>query len=499
MFKSTKEHLSGEFLNWRYFSWKVLIWKLFLGMIVLLPLPAFAQVNSTCQADLANQIEAITDRPEFQRTHWGILAQTIGPDPQTLYAQEADHFFIPASNVKLLTTAAALTRLGADFRIRTSIYQLPSSANQTVLQIVGQGDPSLGDAQLETLAQQLFDRGIRQIERLIADDHYFRGEMVNPTWEWGDLQAGYGAPANSLILNQNSIDLTLVPQLLHQPLQVLWDNPSEANGWQIINQSDTVAANAPEFVDVGRDLHRPILYVRGNLRVGSAAEPVAVSIPQPTEHFLDRFRQILVAQGIQVQQQNIAIDPLPSSAEPIATLESASLLELLQETNQYSNNLYAEAILRILGNTAYPQPQSSLEAGIKAIKQVLTSLGVNPDSYHLADGSGLSRQNLVSPEALVETLQGMAVSPNAKLYRTTLATAGISGTLRNRFQDTAIAGKFQGKSGSLTGIVTLSGYLERENSSQLVLSILVNQTEQPLTTVQATIDRIVEVLWRSSC
>lgn len=480
-------------------DWQLLSCKLCLGIVTLLPFPALAQVSPTCQGDLADQIEAITDRPEFQRARWGILVQTIGSDPQTLYARDAAHFFIPASNVKLLTTAAALTRLGADFRIQTTLYQIPSPAGEIILRIVGQGDPSFGEAQLKQLAQQLRDRGIRQIDRLIADDRYFRGETVNPTWEWADLQAGYGAPANSLILNQNWIGLTLIPQALNQPLQVIWDNPDEAKDWQIINQSRTVAVDAAEFVQVGRDLTHPILYVQGALRVGSASEPVAVSIPQPTEYFLDRFQQVLMAQGIVVQHRAIATDLLPNSAEPIAIVNSPPLLELLKETNQQSNNLYAEALLRILGNLTVPETTSSLEAGIEAIQQSLTSLHIPADSYRLVDGSGLSRQNLVSPEALVATLQAMSAGSNATLYQESLATAGINGTLRNRFHDTAIAGRFHGKSGALTGAAALSGYLERENASQLVLTILVNHADQPLTIIQSAIDRIVEILLGSTC
>lgn len=173
MFKPSLCYFIRKRLSWQYWSCK-----LCLGLIASLPLPALAQVNPTCQANLANQIEAITDRPEFQRARWGILVQTLGPNPQTLYAQDAGQFFIPASNVKLLTTAAALTRLGAEFRIRTTVYQIPNAAGQTILQIVGQGDPSFTDAQLAALAQQVFGRGIRQIDRLIADDRYFRGETV---------------------------------------------------------------------------------------------------------------------------------------------------------------------------------------------------------------------------------------------------------------------------------------------------------------------------------
>lgn len=461
-----------------------------------------SQAETICRADLPSEIEAIT-QPTFRRARWGILIQTLRADPETLYAQDAEKFFIPASNVKLLTTAAALTRLGANFRIRTSVYQIPTLDQQVVLRVVGRGDPSLTDVQLQELAKQLRNRGVVQIHQLVADPSYFRGDAVNPTWEWEDIQAGYGAPVNSLILNQNAIGLTLVPQALNQPLQVQWDDPNQESQWQIVNRSKTVAATDPEFVEVGRDLSQPILLVQGQLRVGAASEPVAVSIPEPDQQFLNRFEQILQANQIRVDQSLIADSAFDANqsttSQEIAVVESPPLETLLREINQQSNNLYAEAVLRHLGIQQFPQQASSLEAGINAVKTILSEIGVDPTGYELIDGSGLSRHNLVSPESLVQTLQGMAQSPNAAAYRDLLSTAGINGTLRNRFQNTSVEGKLRGKTGALSNTVSLSGYLDAP-SAPMAVSILVNQTEQSLGEVQAAIDAIIQLLMQlGSC
>lgn len=445
------------------------------------------------QQRLEQGIETITQRPEFRQMRWGILIQTLEDDPQTLYAQDAEKLFVPASNAKLLTTAAALTQLGPNFRIRTSVYQMPSSSNQVILRVVGRGDPSFTEAQLEDLAQQIQNRAITQIDQLIIDDQYFQGDAVNPTWEWEDIQAGYGAPVNSLVLNQNAINLDLVPQALGQPLGVMWEDPVEGSRWQTVNRSRTVALEAEEFVQVGRDLNRPVLYVQGQLRVGSASEPVAVSIPQPTQHFLDRLRQILTTNQISVTQTAIASDSLSPAAEEIAWVESSALRDLIIETNQQSNNLYAESLLRQLGGGSPNDALTSLEAGINGLEATLTQLGVDPQQYTLEDGSGLSRRNLVSPTALVQTLQEMARTSHAAPYRASLSTAGMNGTLQNRFRDTPVAGRFDGKTGALSGVVALSGYLQTLSGTQLVVSILVNQSELPLQEVQAAIDAIVQL------
>ncbi len=460
--------------------------------------------ESTCRAELSRQIQAITSAPTER---WGISAQNLERSlgemgsSRPLYAQNADQLLIPASNVKLLTTAAALTRLGAEFRIRTSVYQTTAADGAISLRLVGRGDPSLTDLQLQQLAQQISRLGIRQVDRLIADDQYFRGVFFNPTWEQEDLESGYGAPFNSLILNQNAIGLTLMPQAVGQPLGIRWDDPTEARGWQIVNRSITVAPDGSEFLTVGRDLSQPVLRLQGQLRAGSAPEPVAVSIPDPASYFLTRFQQALEAEQIQIQQSEIA-----GQASEIAAVESAPLSDLLIETNQQSNNLYAEALLRQIGSqqTILSTSQSALDAGIQQLQASLSQLGVSAE-YRLADGSGLSRQNQVSPQVLVETLQAMYRSRYASFYRASLAKAGVNGTLTARFKNTPVQGQFLGKTGSLRGVAALSGYLQPEDVQSehleqpgLAVSILVNATVAE--NLQPKVDAVLQALKRlGSC
>jgi serine-type D-Ala-D-Ala carboxypeptidase/endopeptidase (penicillin-binding protein 4) len=464
-----------------------------LGLAVLLVLGGFPDrvLAGVCPAQLGEKIAAITERAEFRRSRWGILVQT--PEGKTLYAQDADRYFVPASNAKLMTTAAALEVLGDRYTIRTSVYQVPSP-DGVVLRVVGRGDPSFSDAQLNSLTQQIAARSIEQIHQLIIDGSYFQGDAVNPSWEWEDVQSGYGAPVNSLMLNENLMGLTLFPQAVGQPLRVVWDDPAEGNSWQVDNRSVTVAPTAEEFLAVGRDLGRSRLLVRGQLRAGAASEAVAVAVTQPDRHFLQKLRRSLRQQGITVQQARIATTPSPLAGEEIATITSATLPQLITEANQNSNNLYAESLLRTLGGKQSPEAESSLEAGLETLRSTLNRLGVQERSYNLMDGSGLSRRNWVTPTALIETLQGMARSPHARTYRDSLAIAGEKGTLKNRFRDTPVAGKLHGKTGFMSGVTALSGYLEASDDSPLVLSILVNQFDQPLGEIQGAIDQIVLLL-----
>ena len=471
-----------------------------------------------CSAQLPSAIAQILEadsetsqavnRSQKQRSRWGILIQTLatkGQPATTLYAQDAERYFIPASNAKLLITAAALYKLTPNFQIQTSVYQTQRLADAVDLRVVGRGDPSLSDRELGQLAQQLQRQGIQRVAQLVGDDSYFQGPTPSPQWEWGDIQAGYGAPVNSLIVNQNAIGFQLWPQALGQPLRVQWDDPAEASRWRIENRSLTVASDTEEFVEVGRDLRQPILTVQGQLRVGSAPEPTSVAILDPSQNFLRRFQKALAAQQIQVTKTALTTTPLLAAQPELAKIQSPPLSVLLLEANQESNNLYAEAILRSLGaqaETLMSQPtalaglETTSDRGLAVVKAALTELGVDPTSYVLADGSGLSRHNLVSPEALVQTLQVMAQRPEAAVYRASLSVAGVNGTLKNRLQDTPAQGRLQAKSGTLNGVLALSGYLQPPQYSPLVISLMVNQADQPLSVFRQKIDSIILLLTR---
>ncbi|MEG4307272.1 D-alanyl-D-alanine carboxypeptidase/D-alanyl-D-alanine-endopeptidase [Microcoleus sp. D3_18a_C4] len=486
------------------------IQRIALSLLVLIlgrPSAVMAQTSAVagdiCPGELGAQVDAIANRPEFSRSRWGILIQPLS-STTTLYSRDAQKYFIPASNAKLLTTAAALQKLGADFRIKTSVY----SGENGSLYVAGRGDPSIAEAQLKSLAQQLKQRGISQVNQLIGDDSYFQGSAVNPNWEWEDAQAGYGAPINSLIFNQNAIDLLLSPQAIGQPLKVTFAEPKLANQWQLQNNSVTVAQNESEFIEIGREFDRPIIRVSGQLKVGAEPESAYVAVVNPANNFLQQFQQVLAAEGIPVKQALVASASRNLNQE-LATVESPPLAELVRETNRVSNNLYAEVLLRLLGKVTdkmplpqtltgkMPVPQEDTgEMGLKELKTVLTQLGVNPNSYRLADGSGLSRHNLITPEALVETLRFMANSPAASIYRQSLPIAGESGTLKNRLNTTPNRVNLQAKTGTMSGVSALSGYIEVPNYEPLVFSIIVNQSDLSTAKMRSATDEIVLLLNR---
>ncbi len=452
------------------------------------PVTQITPKKSICSTQLSSAINNIINRPQFSRVRWGILIKTLSSD-NILYSQDSQKYFIPASNMKLFTTAAALQQLGADFRIRTSIYD----DGNGVLRVVGRGDPSFKNAQLTILSKQLYQQGIREINQLIADDSYFQGEVVNSSWEWEDIQADYGAPVNSLIINENAATLTISPQTIGQPLKLEWAEPTEAYWWKIENNTITTQANEPGFVEVNRDLKGQIIRIKGQLAVNSHPEITGLAVFDPITNFIRQFRQNLAREGITVKE-TVRSDYHNNDKE-IAAVESPPLSKLLIETNVNSNNLYAEALLRSL---AIKKPaetnQNTADIGLEVVRETLTQLGVEPEGYVIVDGSGLSRKNLTTPAALVQLLQGIAKSSQAEVFRASLPIAGVKGTLKNRFINTAAAGIMQGKTGSMTGISALSGYVNAPNYQPLVFSIIVNQSEQPGRVMRTAIDEIVVLL-----
>ena len=444
-----------------------------------------------CPAQLSSQLDAALNQPPLDTAYTGMVLQTQGQNSRPLYNRNGDRLFTPASNGKLLTTAAALHRLGADYRIRTSIYSTPGPAGSTALRVVGRGDPTLTDAQINSLAQQVAQAGVSQVS-LLVDDSYFPGFATNPTWEWEDAQFAYAAPVNSLILNRNAIAVQITPTQAGRPLSVVAARALPAGPLAIVNDSLTVAAGASALpLSLGRTGDSPTLRVTGQMAQGAAMRTLNLAVLNPAQQFAAALGQALRQQSVAVGQTVITQNPTPLTGAELASTVSPPVGELLLVANRDSDNLYAEVLLKTLGVRAGGTIDEASQAGGEAVKAALSELGVNALPLRVADGSGLSRHNLVSPAAIAETLQAMAVHPQGPVFRQSLAIAGQSGTLSNRFGGTALEGRLQGKTGALTGNVSLSGYVQPPNYEPLVFSLVINHSNQPASLLREKIDQLL--------
>jgi serine-type D-Ala-D-Ala carboxypeptidase/endopeptidase (penicillin-binding protein 4) len=464
-------------------------------------LPRLIADNQTapaiCPSQLPTAINEIIDRPELRRYRWGVAVKTLNGSTQ-LYNRDGDRLFIPASNLKLITTAVALRQLGAATQLRTSVYRLPSSGNIPNLLVVGRGDPSLTAIGLKSIAQQLKQRGERQIGQVSFDDGYFRGEQINSDWEWGDLSTDYAPAINSLMLNQNANSLSVSPQQFGTLLRYTWADPN-LTGWQIDNQALTVAANQDSSVNAIASFGKPVLKLTGKLAQNAGAVRIDLPVINPAESFISAFRQSLNKEEMTISSTRLVLGQSTINLPEIAAINSLPIGELIRETNQNSNNVYAEVLLKSIGRT-HPQHAISSEdtgsLGIAIVKQRLTELGVSTQAYRISDGSGLSRHNLVAPMALTQLLSAMATMPEGKIFRDSLPVAGVSGTLKNRFKGTVAQGIIQAKTGSMSSTIGLSGYINPPQYSSLVFSIMLNQHDTSNSKMSKVIDEIVLLLAR---
>ncbi|WP_019501146.1 D-alanyl-D-alanine carboxypeptidase/D-alanyl-D-alanine-endopeptidase [Pseudanabaena sp. PCC 6802] len=454
--------------------------------------------HAVCASQLESEVNKIILTPKLKSSRLGVLVTGMSPSSQTLVNVDGDKYFIPASNVKLLATAAALKLLGANYRIRTSLvarYAVsPKGELNGGLGVVGRGDPSLTTDTLKLLVQQLKQKGVRRINGGIYALPQFRGSGWGVGWEWQDLQEDYAAIVHPLTIDRNVLDWTIKPGQVGQPVSFSWDSPDLASGWIVENQARTAAKGSPYTLKVERPFNSQKLIIRGQIPWDSEAELGATAVPDPSSHFLKLLNAELIAQGIQVDdglETSTKITGEPSLE--LASVESPTVAALIRTTNKDSNNLYAELLMRQLGQRSPQVGKDTSEAGIQAIVAFLQQQGIPSDSFNLADAAGLSRRNSITPRALTQILQIMGRDP---VFRDSLSIAGIDGTLKNRFQDTPALGNLSAKTGTLSDTVSLSGYAKPAMYDELVFSIMLNQSNLEAKDARAIVDAIALVLMR---
>ncbi len=479
-------------------------------MFGIAALLGFAPVaEAICQSQLAPALQREFDRPALRRSRLGVAAVALRHPTRFLADVDGDRYFIPASVAKLFVTAAALDRLGRDRRFPTRLVTAGSlEADGTLrgdLWAIGGGDPGLtSDKQLQDLAAQVAGQGIRRIAGDVAAyspfaDLSFPASGLATTWEWGDLQEDFGAIAAGLTLDENVLLWTIRPGKAGHPVRFAWDAPLRAIGWQVENHATTGAKDGPNTLQVRRSLGQRRLLLEGVMPAQTAPEPGATAIPDPADYFLRMLRQALARHGVQVtgnvRVQALSPEPtLMAAWREVARVDSAPAGELVAAANRTSHNLYAELLLRHLGQEiakSSPTARDRGALGLEAVAQFLAGLGIDREAVLLVDGSGLSRQNLATPKAIVQVLAAMRPVPG---WYESLAIAATSGTLQGRFRDTPLAHALRGKTGTLTGVVSLAGYLRSPDYGEIGFAIVVNHSNAPAKEVRAVVDAIALLL-----
>lgn len=473
-------------------------------------------------SSLRERIAAHIAQPKFAPAAWGVKIVSLDTG-KTIFEHNPQKYFNPASNAKLYTAALALERLGAEHRIKTSLYSSARPEASGTLKgdliVYGRGDPTMaarlngGDyfKGLEPLVAQIVNAGVRRIEGdLIGDESYFSGPPFGAGWEWDDLQAYYGAEVSSLTLNDNAVDLFVKPaDRAGIPCRI---TTGPATSFvTVMNRTQTSPKGGESQIVVYRPVGENIIYVSGRLSMDSPGYYGAIAVHKPAGLFVSLLKEALDRRGIAVTGRTRVIDWKYREVTPIdfsklielGSVESMPLGDIVRETLKPSQNLWAQLLLLQVGETSRHSitagtiasndstktsgsvasasgssdarvARTSEELGVEALNEVLSSIGVRKGDVLLEEGSGLSRKDVITPEATVALLVHMRDSRWSDVYRNALPIAGVDGTLQNRMKGTAAAGNVRAKTGTLRYVYTLSGYVTTAAGERLAFSIMLN-------------------------
>jgi len=426
---------------------------------------------------LADRLQALLDGPGFRTCHVGVHVVSLDTG-KTLFAHDAGAYFVPASNAKLFACALALCRLGPDRRFRTTVRAAGRPGADGVLvgdlTLAGGGDPMLMarwrggpgvPEPLETLADQVAGAGVKVVAGdLVGDDSAFRTRPFGSGWEVEDLAFAFGAEVSALTVHDNMIELRIYPGLEAGRPCLLFPVPG-LGLLPLVNLTGTGPAQPLRAIWTAAGLE-----VTGRLPAGAAPAALAVPVREPARFAAILFRRALERRGITVRGTVRAAHagerPTdgPAALE-LAQVESLPVREIVRATLKDSVNLYAQMLLLQAGG--------SEAAGLAALAEFLGTAGI-ARGVRLEEGSGLSRKDLVTPEAVTALLAFMARQPEAAAFRDALPMAGVDGTLRSRFLGTPAAARIAAKTGTLRYTHALSGYATSAAGERVAFSILLN-------------------------
>jgi serine-type D-Ala-D-Ala carboxypeptidase/endopeptidase (penicillin-binding protein 4) len=446
--------------------------------------------------DLKRRIDAVLGKSSLRKVLFSVRIVDAGTR-EAVYEKNAHLALMPASNMKIVTSAAALEYLGKDFAFVTR-----AGLCGEALVVKGSGDPLLGDKEIEArngwrsqpflgeVASRLRELGVGTVSDIVIDTSIFDDERVHPSWPPDQLTQKYACEVCGLNYCGNCVEISAVNR---SGKAVVALNPS-TDYIKLINAL-TVGASRRSWFSVQRTEVPGELLIQGNCR--TAAGPYSVAVQNPALFFGRLLRNTLIAAGISVSGE-VREDPAPGDCEfrPLAE-HSTSIGECLQRTNKDSLGLAAEAMLKRLGAQSDPEgKKGSWESGRKVLSGYLRSLEVDEDEFVIADGSGLSRDNRLSASGLTQVLMHLAAGADWEFYENSLAVGGLDGTIENHFWEKKYRGRVLAKSGYIQTVRALSGVI-RTDSGDYIFSILANKAGSG---ARSAIDSAVKAVidWASS-
>lgn len=450
---------------------------------------ATAAAAAPAEADRPGWLAEIATGP-LARAQWGVAVWDLGAE-RWVARHEADRYFVPASNLKLVVSATALEQLGAGYEWRTSVYGTaplgPAGVLEGDLVLYGRGDPNLSGrfapsitAIFDALADSLAARGLERVRgSLLADESHWDADYVRGDWAGYDLLWWYAAPVGALGFNDNAIDFHIRPGEAVGVPPVVEGEPASAF-YTLENRAVTGPRGAETTFDLTREPGTNHVVAYGTLPIDAEPDVEYFAVVDPAGWAATAFREALARRGIAVEGQVRTISrPTDSPVAAGDTIALAAhvgepLARVVESVLGRSQNWHAEQLLKTIGKEI--AGEGSWAAGIEVERRTLAALGVDTTAFLLKDASGLSSANLVTPEAVVALLAAMRERPSEEAFLSALPVAAESGSLRRRFGGTAAAGRVRAKTGYIENVYSLSGYLTTLTGAEYAFSVIVNQT-----------------------
>ena len=491
------------------------------ALLIFLILPASAYAadkDQRDQSDLAKALDALTAPPTGQTAQWGIEFVALDSGRE-LYSKNSSELFLPASNLKLVTTSAAFALVGPDYKFSTTVEAArPLDKYGRIsgdLFLVGRGDPNLSGRQLpysletersqsptlvlENFADQLVRSGLKQVDGdVVGDDTFYPWEPWAEGWSQDDLEWYYGAPTSALAINDNMMQVSVLPgEKVGDSAFINFD--PWIGYYEIQNTVVTSPVGTQRELTIHRDPGSPRLEFSGNIPVNDAGQQEELAIDDPALFAALALKNQLEKRGVKILGHAHALHheptapPLaPVTRTVLASYTSLPFFEDLRVINKVSQNQHAEMALRLIGKQR--GGDGSIESGLAIEEQFLAQAGITPQEYSLHDGSGLSRQNLITPAAMVKLLRYVAAQPWAAQFRDTLPVGGFDGSLKDSFKNSPAANHVWAKTGGMDHVKSLSGYATTLSGERVAFSILLNNYSLTEQDAHHAIDQIVEAI-----
>ena len=453
---------------------------------------------------LGAALDDVLAQPTFDRAQTALVVRSLDSG-ETLYRRNGATWLVPASTMKVLTAVAAAERLGWGFRYETRLVAMGPIVNGTLrgdLVVVGGGDPSLNPRHparanaFDDWAGALKATGIVHIAgHIVGDDSAVEQPGWGVGWAWDDLVEGYGAAYAALQYHEGEVTVTIGPGATPGAPAVVYLSPAN-HGLLVDSRAVTAAEGAAPRLTLAREPGTRFLAVDGRAPLGAAPVSAVTAVANPTIFFTDELRATLQRHGIVVDGAAADIDDL--SDRPRAALGTTLLVdlspplsELVDVTLKWSRNEYAEALLLALDPTT---PATAREA-LAVLRETLAGLGVAAGGYTTRDGSGLSRNDYLSADALVATLTAAWERPHLRdTLASTLPEAGRSGSLADRLNGTVAEGRVRAKTGSMSNVRSLAGFVETAAGEALTFAFLTNGFDVRPAEIDARVDEMLLAL-----